>query len=87
MPHAFPLVVLNRPQILDRPPATFCVDSEGIMKRLAPCIATIAGLMGTSALAADMAVKAPPPVATAPASSWTGFYVGAALGAKWADTT
>lgn len=58
------------------------------MKTLAPCIVTIAGLMGTSALSADMAVKAPPPaVAPAPAFSWTGFYLGAALGAKWADTT
>jgi outer membrane immunogenic protein len=34
-------------------------------------------------LAADMAVKAPPPVVPVP-DSWTGFYVGAELGGEWA---
>ena len=56
------------------------------MKKLSIAIAAIAALMGTSALAADMAVKAPPvPV---PVYSWTGFYVGGNLGYSWgnADT-
>jgi outer membrane immunogenic protein len=48
------------------------------MKKLATAIATIA-LIGTPALAADLArkmpVKAPPPP-PAPVYSWTGFYVG-----------
>jgi outer membrane immunogenic protein len=40
------------------------------------------------ASAADLPLKAPFNVYTPPlAFSWTGFYVGAALGAKWADTT
>jgi opacity protein-like surface antigen len=42
-------------------------------------IAAIAALIATPALAADMAVKAPPP-APAPAYSWTGFYIGGYLG-------
>jgi outer membrane immunogenic protein len=59
------------------------------MKKLATAIAAIA-LIGTPALAADLArkmpVKAPPPP-PAPVFSWTGFYAGVELGAKWADTT
>jgi outer membrane immunogenic protein len=55
------------------------------MKKPATAIAAIA-LIGTPAFAADMAVKAPPP-ALEPVFSWTGFYVGAALGGEWADTT
>jgi len=39
-----------------------------------------------SAGAADLPVKAPP-VAPIMAPAWTGFYVGGALGGKWADTT
>ena len=42
--------------------------------------ATIAG----SALAADMAIKAPPP--PAPVWSWTGFYIGANGGWGWANS-
>ena len=41
---------------------------------------TIAG----SALAADMAIKAPPP--PAPVWSWTGFYIGANGGWGWANS-
>ena len=36
------------------------------------------------ALAADMPTKAPAPIA-APAYNWTGFYVGAHAGYRWAD--
>jgi outer membrane immunogenic protein len=52
-------------------------------KLLASCIAA-AALCGAPALAADMAVKAPPmaPVA-APVYSWTGFYIGGNVGAAW----
>ncbi len=42
------------------------------MKLLATAIA-VAGLVGTPAFAADMAVKAPPPLPE-PVYSWTGFY-------------
>jgi opacity protein-like surface antigen len=47
---------------------------EGIMKKLLIAGATLAALIGTPALAADMALKAPPP--PPPSWSWTGFYVG-----------
>jgi outer membrane immunogenic protein len=40
---------------------------------------SIAALIGTPALAADMAVKAPPP-APAPVYSWTGWYIGGNVG-------
>jgi outer membrane immunogenic protein len=40
---------------------------------------------GTAA-AADMAVKAPPPV-PAVVSNWSGLYIGGNIGAGWADTT
>jgi outer membrane immunogenic protein len=55
--------------------------SGAAMKRLATAIATIA-LVGTSAFAADMAVKAPPP-APAPVYSWTGWYGGGNVGYGW----
>src|ERR1700733_291282 len=54
------------------------------MMKIAIGIAAVAVLAGTPALAADMAVKAPPPVA-APAYSWTGFYVGANIGYGWGN--
>jgi outer membrane immunogenic protein len=54
-------------------------------KLLIASIATLA-LIGTPTFAADMAVKAPPP-ASAPAYSWTGFYVGANGGYGWKDPT
>ena len=52
------------------------------MKRIA--IVAAAVVIGTPALAADMAVKAPPMVAPPP--SWTGFYLGANVGGVWTHT-
>jgi len=46
------------------------------MKRLLACAVAALGLIGTPALAADMALKAPPPPAAVPVYNWTGFYVG-----------
>jgi outer membrane immunogenic protein len=57
---------------------------QSFMKKiLAACIAA-AAFCGAPALAADMAVKAPPPAA---AYNWTGFYVGGNLGYGWVDPT
>ena len=42
-------------------------------------VAAIATLIGTPVLAADMPVKASPP----PILGWSGFYVGAQVGAAW----
>jgi outer membrane immunogenic protein len=55
--------------------------SGAVMKKLAYVIVA-AGLIGTPALAADMAIKAPPPP-PAPVYSWTGFYIGANVGGGW----
>lgn len=60
------------------------IDFGGLMKNAAIGIAIIAALIGTPALAADMAVKAPP-AAVAPAWSWTGFYVGGNVGYGWGN--
>lgn len=54
------------------------------MKKNAIGIAALAALIGTPALAADMAVKVPPPIA-APTYGWTGFYVGANVGGHWSN--
>lgn len=48
------------------------------MKKAALGIIAIAALIGTPALAADMALKAAPP--PPPAFSWTGFYLGGFVG-------
>src|SRR5262249_51067999 len=42
----------------------------------------LVSLFGTSAMAADLPVKAPAMIA-APAFSWTGFYIGAHVGYGW----
>src|SRR5260370_39875329 len=55
------------------------------MKKLVTAIA-VAGLIGTPAFAADMAVKAPPPP-PAPVYSWTGCYIGGNLGGVWENDT
>ena len=52
------------------------------MKKFLIVGAALAALVGTPALAADMALKAPPP-APAPAWSWTGWYVGGTAGYGW----
>ena len=54
------------------------------MKKLMLALASLAALTG-SAVAADMAVKAPPPVAPAPVYNWTGFWVSAGFGYALAD--
>lgn len=53
------------------------------MQKLAAAVAAVATLVGTSAFAADMAVKAPLPV---PVYSWTGWYVGLNAGGGWENT-
>ena len=55
------------------------------MRNAAIGIVAVATMIGTPVLAADMAVKAPPP-APAPIVSWTGFYIGANAGGGWAHT-
>jgi outer membrane immunogenic protein len=42
-------------------------------------------LIGTSAFAADMAVKAPPPAPALPPISWSGLYGGINVGGTWSD--
>jgi len=50
-------------------------------------LAIAALLIGPPAVAAEMAVKAPPPPAAPAYYSWTGFYIGANAGYEWADTS
>lgn len=57
------------------------------MRKFLLAIAAVTALLGTSAFAADMAVKAPPPPTPAPAYSWTGFYAGGNAGYGWKDPT
>lgn len=54
------------------------------MKKLLIAGTALAVLIATPALAADMALKAPPPP-PAPVWSWTGFYVGGNAGYGWGD--
>jgi outer membrane immunogenic protein len=63
-----------------------CVLALGglLMKNVAIRVAAITGLLGTPALAADLAVKAPP--RPAPAYNWTGIYVGGNVGGAWSTT-
>jgi len=50
------------------------------MKKIAIGIAAIVALAGRPALAADMAIKAPPPAPAAAAYDWSGFYIGGEAG-------
>jgi outer membrane immunogenic protein len=52
------------------------------MKKIAIALTAFAALSG-QALAADMAVKAPPPVV--PIMTWTGFYAGINGGGAWTE--
>jgi outer membrane immunogenic protein len=56
--------------------------------KMKTAIAAAAALLASSTLAsaADMAVKARPMVAPAPVWTWTGFYIGAHVGAGWGET-
>jgi outer membrane immunogenic protein len=54
------------------------------MKRLLLGIAAVAVMASAPAAAADLPVKARPPV-VAPVFSWTGFYIGGFAGWAWAD--
>jgi outer membrane immunogenic protein len=47
-------------------------------------LSAFAAMLGSSAQAADMPVKAPPMAAPA-MYNWTGFYIGAHIGGAWAD--
>jgi outer membrane immunogenic protein len=67
---------LSEPFFIDR-------EQELELKQVGLTIALFAALT-TTAVAADFPVKAP---IAAPIPSWTGFYVGASLGGRWADTT
>ncbi len=57
------------------------------MKKITITLAVTFALIETPALAADMAVKSPPPPRPAPVYSWSGFYVGAQAGYSWSNTT
>lgn len=50
------------------------------MKNTALGIAVIGALLGAPALAADMAVKAPPPSTSVVTADWTGLYLDAGVG-------
>jgi outer membrane immunogenic protein len=60
------------------------------MKKLALAGTVLAVLLGGSAMAADLAVRTPPPVyrpppVVVPLFTWTGCYVGANGGGAWVD--
>jgi outer membrane immunogenic protein len=56
------------------------------MKKLWIAGVALAALIGTPALAADMALKAPPPPA-APSCIWCGWYIGLNVGGAWDAST
>jgi outer membrane immunogenic protein len=53
------------------------------VKNFAFALVAVGLLIGTPALAADLAVKASPP--PAPVATWTGWYAGLNAGAVWGD--
>lgn len=54
------------------------------MRKLAMAALTVAAL-GCPAFAADLPVKAPPPVQQEVVTTWTGFYLGGNVGYGWAN--
>jgi outer membrane immunogenic protein len=56
------------------------------MKRILLASTTLVA-MSTVALGADMAVRKAPARIVAPATSWTGFYIGAQAGGVWSDAS
>lgn len=54
------------------------------MKRILFAGLGLVALAAQPALAADMALKAPPPLA--PIWTWTGFYIGGQVGGAWAES-
>jgi outer membrane immunogenic protein len=57
------------------------------MKKILVVAIAGAALCGAPALAADMAVKAPPSPVVALPYSWTGFYIGGDIGYGWGRST
>jgi outer membrane immunogenic protein len=59
------------------------------MRMLAIAAVTGSVMLGgiVAATAADMPIKAPPPIVAAPASDWTGFYVGLNAGGGWSPSS
>lgn len=55
------------------------------MRRMLGIVAILVGGLGSSAMAADLPVKAPAPQVVAPTTTWTGFYIGGNVGYGWAD--
>jgi len=53
------------------------------MKKRLFVVTTFAALIGTSAMAADVAVKALPVPSLSPACTWCGWYVGVTAGTAW----
>lgn len=56
------------------------------MKKVISAAAAILAASTIASSAADLAVKARPMVAPAPIWTWTGFYIGAHVGAGWGET-
>src|SRR3974390_2120684 len=54
------------------------------MRAFWAALGTIA--LASSAMAADLPVKAPAPLPAAPIPTWTGFYIGGHVGALWGNS-
>jgi outer membrane immunogenic protein len=50
-------------------------------------VAAVLVMASSGAFAADMPVKAPPPMLPLPVYNWTGFYIGGNLGGAWTSGT